>query len=272
MLNSVWQDRKDSPEVHQQQPRRPSAPRHRSCRRGACGAFTLIEILVSISIIALLIGILVPSLGDARRQAKRSVCAANLHFVGLAATMYLGDSSGAYWPYYVQNGDGRWWWFGYEAGGPGSGIDRPLDKSQGALAPYLGLTDDRLQCPSFPYQAGCYSHKFSQRSASYGYNLHLVGRLDSEYVDRSARVFMFADGAHFDFGEQLNEGHYILYTAGASAPSGYAHFRHQGVAQVLYMDGHVAAQPLRGPAYRIECGGQAGNLGDESGQPTVYGF
>lgn len=55
-------------------------------------AFTLIEVLVVVAIIALLAGILMPSLANARMQARRSVCTTNLHQVGLAMMAYLQDN------------------------------------------------------------------------------------------------------------------------------------------------------------------------------------
>jgi prepilin-type N-terminal cleavage/methylation domain-containing protein/prepilin-type processing-associated H-X9-DG protein len=54
--------------------------------------FTLVELLVVISVISLLMGILVPVLGRARAAAKRMYCASNLRQTGVAFRSYLDDN------------------------------------------------------------------------------------------------------------------------------------------------------------------------------------
>lgn len=53
--------------------------------------FTLIELLVVIAIIALLISIVLPSMGQARKNAHTVMCQSNLKQLGMAIQMYLDE-------------------------------------------------------------------------------------------------------------------------------------------------------------------------------------
>ncbi len=63
--------------------------------------FTLIELLVVVSIIAILIGILLPTLGAAQREGKSVVCAANSRTVAQAVQSHVNSAGGQYPPSYV---------------------------------------------------------------------------------------------------------------------------------------------------------------------------
>jgi prepilin-type processing-associated H-X9-DG protein/prepilin-type N-terminal cleavage/methylation domain-containing protein len=58
------------------------------------GAFTLVELLVVIGIIAVLVAILLPALSQARLAAKETVCQSNLRQFGFAIQEYVGQFKG----------------------------------------------------------------------------------------------------------------------------------------------------------------------------------
>jgi prepilin-type N-terminal cleavage/methylation domain-containing protein/prepilin-type processing-associated H-X9-DG protein len=67
---------------------------HQRPRAGSRSAFTLVELLVVIGIIALLISVLLPALTKARRAANTIACLANLRSIGQALTIYVTENNG----------------------------------------------------------------------------------------------------------------------------------------------------------------------------------
>jgi len=67
---------------------------NKKCQKQAVSiAFTLVELLVVISIIGLLAGLAVPAINSGLKSAKAGACLSNLHQIGVATLAYAADNS-----------------------------------------------------------------------------------------------------------------------------------------------------------------------------------
>lgn len=133
-------------------------------------AFTLVELLVVIGIIAVLVAILLPALNRARESANRVSCLSNLRQIGNAFFMYTGENHG-WFPCVAVFGNGLGYGNGLSGGYPkwdnvtqtgwpnwnGWPEDwvvwrgrQPSDPLLGAIAKYLGNPSSGkvMTCPS----------------------------------------------------------------------------------------------------------------------------
>ena len=213
-------------------------------------AFTLIELLIVIAIIAILAAMLLPTLGRSKATAQRIKCVSNLHQLGLATQMYWDDNGGKCFRYTSTTNYGQQFWFGWI--GPGAEGERPFDPQSGALWPYLEGRGVEL-CPSLNYALGQFKLKARGASYGYGYNLHLsttpskppvpVAKIshtsDTVLLADSAQVNTFQSPASPE-NPMLEEFYYVS----TNRYEATAHFRHAQKASVVFADGHVAMEKM----------------------------
>jgi len=74
--------------------------------RSKTRGFSLLELMVCVSILVVLVALLTPALKQARESSKASQCVNNLHQIGVAIQLYAEASSDTYPPcQYINNGD-----------------------------------------------------------------------------------------------------------------------------------------------------------------------
>jgi prepilin-type N-terminal cleavage/methylation domain-containing protein len=108
-------------------------------------AFTLIELLVVIAIIAILMGILMPSLNKARDNARRIHCVSNTRSLALGWTMYKDDNDDKL----VSANTGKGCWVDTPIGGNTASLDeKKAAAARGTLFRYVGKSVSVYHCPS----------------------------------------------------------------------------------------------------------------------------
>lgn len=171
-------------------------PSRESLRAG----FTIVELLIVVSIIALLFGILVPSLSAARQQARGVKCLGQLRVLGQALVMYSVEHGDVFVPSRMPKVDDCNWYADIAGGQKYRPTFIAMMSKRIGVPPFedpkackseidaSGEPGDRQDYSDPIYVCPSVAQWTDERNGSYGYNYHFLG--NSRLRD-SADIYSF---------------------------------------------------------------------------------
>lgn len=207
-------------------------------RRGA--GFTLVELLAVIAILLLLLSLLIPALHSARRLAHQVICASQERQMAVGFNLYKAEHEGRY-PFHRRGMMESW---------------------QSEIIPYLSGHYDLFRCPARPIWHSnlypgrtypiCVTNPLAQHFMPYGYNGHWLGldeyapnswqnpsglnRTQDSHVRRPAFLIVVTDSKLSRY-DQWGQSIWYPFRKDNEGVGD----THEGKANVLFADGHVAA-------------------------------
>ncbi len=220
-------------------------------RKADIGSFTLIELLIVISIIAILAALLLPVLGKARATAVSTSCKSNLRQIGMYYTMYQHDQAEYVLPYQ----DSRHNWIGILA-------RLGYFNVQWNPANNWDVLNKEFQCPAVSGNR-LYSLGIHQGIA------HHDTKTKFTTIDRyrnNANLVLIADKAEYNnhpypFISLWQKAKYQI-SGTQAGDNGTVILRHNRQANVLFFDCHVDSLKVQYFDYNT-------NLGKKSWCPTL---
>jgi len=196
-------------------------------RTDSAAAFTLVELLVVIAVVAILIVLVFPAVTRVRASADQVACSSNMRQLFSVASLYAADNNGAIPPSRTGWGSGQYWPWIYSA---------QMGQNYCTIPPQSPRLDTPFVCKS-AYRMGAYFNYaglLTTDSVNLGIAPSLVNtnwggvqRPFAALPNPAATSFMLEMGVSFG---------YSFY----SVPSFV--YPHNGKMNVLFCDGHVEAR------------------------------
>jgi prepilin-type N-terminal cleavage/methylation domain-containing protein/prepilin-type processing-associated H-X9-DG protein len=215
-------------------------------------AFTLVELLVCVAIMAVLMAMLSPGLSMAKGKAKSLFCQSNMRQLNVAWIMYAHDNSGSLVPNFVGDGHFHLNWL------PGNRQRTMAESSvkRSLLYPYWP-NPQAYRCPADQGFIKINGRSF-RRALSYPLDVYLGGGLydksTKEWLGhRSVRkefeIEAPAETLTFIGGDpEAHEGaQFIYYPMGVDLWVSFPAEHHSGGCNVAFADGHVRSWQWRAP-------------------------
>jgi prepilin-type processing-associated H-X9-DG protein len=221
------------------------------------GAFTLVELVVIVAVVAFLGCLLVPALGRTRPGSQTFQCQNNLRQLQRAHTMYGTDNTrlipnaGA-----LSTGSTNWapGWQDWNAGQPLGANTNAALLTNSPFAPYYGRVPGLFKCPAdkVPSTIGPRLRSISMNGFiggttmkdAYGYNTYLIYQKESDFTRPGpARTWVFLDEHPDSINDELFGTHmpsfmsWPSYASWDDVPASY----HNGACGISFADGHTEA-------------------------------
>lgn len=189
-------------------------------------AFTLIELLTVIAVIAVLSAILIPAVGRARESANQSKCVSNLRQIGVAVQSYANDHKGRYPEASFSGPDGKPWCR--------------------VIEPYVGMESDGTESGNL-FHCPAVEDDLHHGWSDYGYNTNLgLGKPQDNGVSARrvniadpAKIVVVGDSGDVATGNASWQFKAKQYARGWESETSVPHCRHNGMANLVFLDNHV---------------------------------